>query len=141
MMGWSLWTRQNPRYRDRECQSEMSFLCGCTKVKRFSNDLDPWNTLRNLVLGSCNPAGDHLSLGCTEFLHKPKAQGKQRPNKATLIPAPLETQKINKCCFQMWKKKKINRERNIIFNLLRGFYKQQGGEKLKAMKKDLPMSF
>lgn len=93
------------------------------------------------MLDCCSPANEHPSPGCTKSIRETKAQAKRRTNKATLIPAPLETQKINKCCFQMWEKKKINRERNIIFNLLRGFYKQQGGEKLKAMKKDLPMSF
>lgn len=39
--------------------------------------------------------------------------------------------------FSNVEKKKINKERNIIFNLLRGFYKQQGGEKIENHEKRL----
>lgn len=77
------------------------------RSKGFLMTLSPgWEYAEEFGPESCNPAGDHPTLGCTESLHEPKAQAKQRPNKATLIPAPLETQKINKCCFQMWKKGK-----------------------------------
>lgn len=79
----------------------------------------PWplagTLMRLLVLGCYSPANEHPSPGCTESLRKTKAQAKQRTNKATLIPAPLETQKINKCCFQMWKKKKKSIGKEILF--------------------------
>ena len=43
--------------------------------------------------------------------------------------------------FLGWGKKKINRERNIIFNLLRRFFINNRKKKRKNMKKDLPSSF
>jgi len=43
--------------------------------------------------------------------------------------------------FAKWGKKKINRERNIIFNLLRRFFINNRKKKRKNMKKDLPSSF
>lgn len=47
-----------------------------------------------------------------------------------------------KLMFAKWEKKKINRERNIIFNLLRRFFLiNNRKKKIKTMKKDLPSSF